>query len=1274
MLQNQTTILTLDNSGNNGRFTLFHPHRQPQDWAFRPQDRARFDDFIGDYRAALGKHDQEQRLLRIGQELNAWFGDHLGDPPTSPWHFVIQTPQTQNLDDDQKAFLNVPWELLADEKGHFAAQPHLRYNPYRRMGAAAPELPPSDYRLSLLFMAAAPVGVSMLNFEEEENAILTAVGDTALDLEVEESGMLRQLAVRAARFSEIRQADGSSSLQAPDVIHLSCHGGFSPNDKRPVLYLEDETGAPALADAWDFRDEPNLTRGKLLFLSACHTAAGRPKDDESEAPLPVDSLAQDLLQSGFPAVLGWDGSVRDDEASVFAADLYRHLAHNSSLVEAVGAARHGLFHRRNRQGDFVKSDDWHLARLFLAPAGGGPLTRGSRPRRYLDSQHGVKEFLDTGKQVPVATRAEFVGRRRPLQRILQAFRRHDHSGVLIHGMGRQGKSSLASRVASRLPELKPVVVYGHYRGEDLLRAFADANLGKIVNQLVRDYDTSVRHDPTRMNDALPELLRNPDILEHPVLLIIDDLEQVLTCSPEGLHRIGNLPEREALAASIRSFRNAPGASRLLITSRYRFTLPDDAGRDLAERLLALPLPPMDEGEQKKQLRKRRALLAATDNPDLPPEDLGRTGRCLAIAQGNPGLQDILYRLSRSDPAVCDRTLDSLHDWLGGRALADTDDGKGEAVRKLLEGLALDKIYREALGEGERVLLRVSRLFHLPVPEAVMAKAAELADGFEPGAHRLVALGLWDVWPDPVTPQARALALNPMAQSLVPTPDEARLRQWAARCIGVLADAWGVSSAQPSHSPQANLELTRLALLAEHSPVIEACADHAISWLYKNLRYRKAAAWGRAAVEQLQRDGWQPSLALLRWSADAFTIIGDTPAVREYYRLALDLYRDEENTFGYAVLLVSHARNLVNDGEPDKALESFTKAQHVLTRREHPREYAITLGDIAGIKVYKGQIDGALALHRERLSVFESLGDQRERAVTLGDIAGIKVSKGQVDDGLALHQERLSVFESLGAQRERAVTLGDIARIKVYKGQIDEALALHREELAVYESLGDRRSSAVTLCDIARIKVNKGQIDEALALHQEILSVFESLGDQRERAITLGDIARIKVYKGQIDEALALHQEELAVYESLGEQRSRAVTLGDMGEIHLRRGEFDKAEALYVEKRIIAEHLGDISAIAHAHWGLGRIARERQDMEKTLEHLSAAYGMFMEIGRLEGIVFVGLDLGGLIYGVGQAMDNQEFKEHGRAILQRSRDGLRQLGRPEDAEQVDALLRA
>jgi hypothetical protein len=78
-------------------------------------------------------------------------------------------------------------------------------------------------------------------------------------------------------------------------------------------------------------------------------------------------------------------------------------------------------------------------RLYLGPKGGDKLAEGTQARHKLNAHSGHREFLDAkGDQaVAVASRYEFVGRRRQLQQVQRALNDPSHAGVLIHGMGRQ---------------------------------------------------------------------------------------------------------------------------------------------------------------------------------------------------------------------------------------------------------------------------------------------------------------------------------------------------------------------------------------------------------------------------------------------------------------------------------------------------------------------------------------------------------------------------------------------------------------------------------------------------------------------------------------------------------------------------------------------------------------------------------------------------------------------------------------------------------------------
>lgn len=160
-----------------------------------------------------------------------------------------------------------------------------------------------------------------------------------------------------------------------------------------------------------------------------------------------------------------------------------------------------------------------------------PLCDPRKPKRPFTKNAGYREFLDKqNSRVPVASAAEFVGRRRQAQQILRASCDRKAAGVLVHGMGNFGKSSLAARLASRMPHHDVVVLFERYDALAVFEALLKALPPRLRSDIEHTWRDAVLNDDRALGDALQEMLDGPLRCEdattkaRPILLIIDDLE------------------------------------------------------------------------------------------------------------------------------------------------------------------------------------------------------------------------------------------------------------------------------------------------------------------------------------------------------------------------------------------------------------------------------------------------------------------------------------------------------------------------------------------------------------------------------------------------------------------------------------------------------------------------------------------------------------------------------------------------------------------------------
>jgi hypothetical protein len=435
-------LCSIADGGQEARHPVSRAQEKLRSWARRYDDASRF--------------DREGELSAIGLEMFAWldetgwasaWADGAGDRTLEIAVPGGKTPV-------ETALLDAPWELLGRQTTGPLALDDVQLSVVaRRIGPRGTATEPRFADLQAMFMAAAPEGQTTLNYEGEETAILEATQRLAMRLIVEETGALEFLGPR------LTSDEGPS-----EVLHLSCHGDIK--DGQPVLLLENASGGAETVTPGALRSALGPEPIPLVVLSACRTAehGARPASPrfpgqrEGAAELRLDEarrdagvgepaaalatpFAQDLVRV-VPNVVGWDGSVYDVDATQFAASFYAALARRSSVPQAAAAGRLALLQQKGRTPQ--RGRHWHLARVYLGAQGGGPLCGGKATRNFT-APRVERAYLDKVRQrIPVATREEFVGRRRFIQQVIRVFR-EGRQGILIHGMGALGKSSLAER-------------------------------------------------------------------------------------------------------------------------------------------------------------------------------------------------------------------------------------------------------------------------------------------------------------------------------------------------------------------------------------------------------------------------------------------------------------------------------------------------------------------------------------------------------------------------------------------------------------------------------------------------------------------------------------------------------------------------------------------------------------------------------------------------------------------------------------------------------------
>ncbi|MEH2411181.1 CHAT domain-containing protein [Nostoc sp.] len=1012
-------------------------------------------------------------LTQLGRQLYQWLDGNEGwlrrslneaDEQTI-YLDLIQASEAQGLNPQTErvalGLVHLPWELLHDGAGFLIERRDISVLPVRSVQQRQTQVIGVQNRpLRLLFMATSPEDprVIPLGFEQEEANLLQATKEQPLVLIVEETGSVAELANLVQSYPE----------DYFDVFHFSGHeiiytkkdyGYLLPPstrlpDNTPCLITEDEVGNLQLTTVNDLARAFGDRCPRVTFLSSCHP--GQVPNKEI-----VSSIAQALVKAGAGIVLGWAFPVFHRTGIVAAQALYRALATGATVEAAIKAAQQEMIDK--------ECTDWHLLRIYrhTRPIAELVTPLRTRNRQRLKFTAPEPEFLDENNQIKVASRFEFVGRRRHLQRCLKALREtSDQIGVFITGVGGLGKSSLAARLCTRVQAQRTnfarVVLIG------LLNEWG------LLNQLSHKYERFA-DVPTLLNQpkvTLKRRLQNffkaiENVHNQPLLLVLDDFEQNIPNRniEDGSLRM-TVEAYEILEAICAALAETGAESRLIVTCGYlkKDTLPPH--RLHLESLAEMSSSDIDkicfslDKEVRQQLKTQRIINIANGNPGLlkwllevipqlglaADELLNRLEKTEQKFRENilaqtlldalqPEEQKFLAQLSVFHLPVTEKTISVFMQNLSPTLLLQGEGGVRPHLPKLL-GLASIPILHKYL--ANRIRHYTNQVRSVPGAdtrgEVLMPGLGYANVGSRPSDFSVRGLILVSVLlrrsHAPLRKQAKSSVfvrkkLGRLCFSPTKLSDCSRsvcLREGILHIWDAPVSLSLVESATTNPTQPANYRVTKILKPLLESVLSEsewqATRQQAVKKIYQ--------VWWQDFNQRTEAEGLEiVRLGLLAREQEITVSVGDRIASgwvkNSRFVEAFDLCEQILAVFPDYRILRTIARVEEVLGFSQEAVVHFQQALD-LCPEENLQEQAATLHEMAGLKAEQGDISGAIAFYKQSLQIEEDINDLLGKATTLHEIAGLKAEQGDISGAIAFYEQSLQIEEDINDDLEKAATL------------------------------------------------------------------------------------------------------------------------------------------------------------------------------------------------------------------------------------------------------------
>ena len=1036
------------------------------------------------------------------------------------------------------------------------------------------------------------------------------------------------------------------------VLHLSCHA-------RPgELLLESADGRPDMVSARRLLDEgvPAGAELPMVVLSGCSTglaprqerlypgatgqappasASADPdgprlkQDGGGEAVLA--SFAAELVAAGVPMVLAMQAPVTDRYATALSAEFYRRLATDATPDPLLALAEARRAAERDRQnlppGSPLRGPAEWATPALTTRALRLPLFNPREP--FAPVQPPQAPVLADG--VVVREVGEFVGRRRDTRQARRVLA-GDKVGLVLHGIGGVGKSTLAAEVLRSLGEDAGLVVSraGPVSVDDVLgeigaRLHQSAPSGADGEGLAR-VALSLRAADQEWTERV-RLLAEQILPAVPMTVLLDNFEDNLTEAPGGGWQVRD-PE---LGAFLAGWVRRPGRGRLLFTSRHPFALPKSAER----RLAGLHLGPLSAAETRKLIWRLPGLDALT------PEEKNRAYRDVG---GHPRTLEYLDALLRGGQARFDDVAERMEDRLRDRGITDPaawlarpgrdlNASLAEAVTLsvddiLLSGL-LDRLSATPLATD---LIIGAAVYRVPVDDTALVfqvgqpterpadpertgridrvqqaikKTVERSEG---GRISLEDAGLSE--------EEYARYQADVAEELRPpvkTPDDLPAAVAAPRDAGLLVPVqdenddsrhfvhrWTAGAIAALH-PDATRQAHQKAAAFWHWRVrtIPQSREDAIEQLLEARYHHHAAGQAdeaikahMAAVNQLQTWGQYGRAAelcreTLTWLAP------DSPEAAV-----------TAGTLGILAQL---------RGDYDSAERSYRQALEIFTRLGDQKNTATSYHQLATLAQMRGDYDTAEPLYRRALDIFERIGDQADTARGYHQLGMLAQDRGDHDTAEPLYRRALDIFERIGDQADTASGYHQLGTLAQMRGDYDTAEPLYRRALDIRERIYDQAGTATSYHQLGRLAQLRGDYDAAEPLYRRALDILERIGDQAGAARGYHQLGILAQLRGDYDTAEPLSRRALDILERIGDQAGTARGYGQLGVLAQMRGDYDTAEPLYRRALDIAERIGDQAGTATSYHQLGVLAQLRGDYDTAEPLYRRALDIFERIG-------------------------------------------------------------
>ena len=244
--------------------------------------------------------------------------------------------------------------------------------------------------------------------------------------------------------------------------------------------------------------------------------------------------------------------------------------------------------------------------------------------------------------------------------------------------------------------------------------------------------------------------------------------------------------------------------------------------------------------------------------------------------------------------------------------------------------------------------------------------------------------------------------------------------------------------------------------------------------------------------------------------------GDYPVAQDCYDQSLALLRELGNKAAIATLLNNYGNLADNLGQYEKAERCFKESQTLCLEVADPWGAASNLNNLGNIASNRGDYSTAEKCYRECIELLRKAGDRVWVASGLNNLGNLAAHQGDFETASNYYLESLALRREVEDKSGISYALTNLGAVAYEQANYPVALAYFKEGLEIRREIGDRFGIAASLTALGFLAYKQPNYLEARRYLWESLNLKSQLQDRYGIAVSLLGLAALAVRLGLQD--------------------------------------------------------------------------------------------------------------------------------------------------------------